>query len=55
MSIRQVILSEIVTGNNRDLELKPTTEEVYLNDAIPFAPTILITSLDATSLNICFY
>lgn len=49
MSIRQVILSEIVTGNNRDLELKPTTEEVYLNDAIPFAPTVLTESVEPLS------
>lgn len=44
MSIRQVILS-----NNRDLELKPTTEEVYLNDAIPFAPTVLTESVEPLS------
>lgn len=49
MSIRQVILSEIVSGNNRDLELKPETEEVYLYEAIPFAPTVSTLSVEPTS------
>ena len=40
---------EIVSGNNRDLELKPSTEEVYLYDAIPFAPTVLTLSVEPLS------